>query len=107
MAIKITGPDLRRLRELGDEVEHLIEDIPGIRDLAVEPLVLLEQVEVRPERERLARAGVPVSRVARTVALALGGETVGEMPAGRISYPIKVQLRPEDRREPADWRVCC
>ncbi|MBK8975909.1 MAG: efflux RND transporter permease subunit [Planctomycetes bacterium] len=97
VAIKIEGPDLRRLRELARDVEAAIAGIAGVRDLIVEPLVMVEQVEVRPRRDELARQGVRLEDLADTIELALGGEQIGRMPDGRISHPIKVRLRAGDR----------
>jgi CzcA family heavy metal efflux pump len=97
VAIKISGPDLAVLRELGHEVEDAVRDIPGIRDLYAEPLVLIEQVEIAPRREAMARLGISVDDIAQTIELAMGAEEVSRLRQGRISYPVKVRLRSEDR----------
>ncbi len=98
VAIKISGTDLVVLRESAAEIEAAISGIDGVRDLYVEPQVLIDQVLVRPDRSVIAREGLDVEQVARTVELAMGAEEVSRFQVGRITYPIKVSLRGEDRR---------
>ena len=99
VAIKIFGPDLEVLRELGAQAQAAIRGVPGVKDLIVEPQVLMRQVDVRPRREDLARRGVPVERVSETVELALEGGEVSRMTVGQVAYPIVLRLRPEDRAD--------
>lgn len=101
VAIKIEGESLERLRAVAAEVEALVGTVEGVRDLQVEPLVLVDQVEVRPDRAAMALRGVSIEELGHTVALALGGEELGRMPAGRITYPIAVRLSAEGRHDPA------
>ena len=104
VAIKIEGESLERLREVAQEVEALVATVDGVRDLQVEPLVLVDQVEVRPDREALALRGVSLEELGHAVSLALGGEELGRLPAGRITYPIAVRLAGESRRDPEALR---
>ena len=98
VAIKVTGPDLALLREAAQEIEAAVSGVDGVRDLYVEPQVLIDQVLVQPERVALARQGLGVADLAETVELAMGAEEVSRFQVGRMSYPIKVSLREEDRR---------
>lgn len=97
VAIKISGPDLDVLRNTAQDVEKLVAGIAGVRDLHVEPQVMIDQVEVRPNRAALAAKGLRVSDVAETVELAMGGEEVSRMQVGQISFPIVVRLEEDDR----------
>lgn len=98
VAIKISGPNLDVLREAAQEIEQEIAQIEGVRDLYVEPQVLIDQVLVRPRREALASHGLGVMDLAETVELAMGAEEVSRFQVGRMTYPIKVSLREADRR---------
>lgn len=99
VAVKIFGDDLPTLRRLGAEAEAALRGIPGVKDLYVEPQVLMREVEVRPRREDLARRGVAIEEVAETVELALEGGEVSRVVAGQVSYPIVLRLRAEDRAD--------
>ncbi len=104
VAIKIFGDDLATLRRLAEEVEHLVEDVDGVTDLMVESQVLIDQVRVDPNRERLARYGLRIGDVTRTIEHALEGAYVGRFLEGAMMYPIVVRLRQEDRRSLDDLR---
>ncbi|MBI2921267.1 MAG: efflux RND transporter permease subunit [Planctomycetes bacterium] len=98
VAVKIYGPDLDVLRKAAEEAEATIRPIAGVRDLYVEAQVLVDQVEVKPDREQLARAGLTVESVAETIELAMAGESVSRLMVGQVAYPIIVRLDEKDRR---------
>lgn len=97
VAIKISGPDLDVLRMAAKDVEAAIENINGVRDLYVEPQVLMDQVEVRPRRKALAALGLTANDVAETVELAMGSREISRMRAGTITFPMIIRLEEEDR----------
>lgn len=99
VAIKVTGEDLSVLRRTAEEVATAIRPVPGVADLMVEPLVLVERVTVAPDRAALARAGLRVHDVSQTVELALEGAEVSRFVQGRLSFPIVLRLGHEDRKD--------
>jgi len=99
VAIKISGPDLRVLRRVASDVEQAVSSVDGVRDLFMEPQVLVDQVEVRPRREALAARGLTVTDVAETVELAMGGHEVSRVQMGQVSYPIVIRVEAEDRAD--------
>ncbi|MGH7162309.1 MAG: efflux RND transporter permease subunit, partial [Planctomycetota bacterium] len=99
VAIKVFGPDLAVLRDLAAGIEGRLRPIDGVRDLFVEPQVLMRQVDVRPRREDLARRGIPLERVAQLVELGLEGGELSRMVVGQVAYPIILRLRAEDRAD--------
>lgn len=99
VAIKISGPELPVLRQLAAQAEAAVQPIAGVRDLFAEPQVLVDQIEVKPRREALARAGASVADVARTVELALGGAVVSQLQLGQLTHPIRVLLAAPDRAD--------
>ncbi|MCC7140170.1 MAG: efflux RND transporter permease subunit [Planctomycetes bacterium] len=99
VAIKIFGSDFETLRGVARRVEAAVRPLPGVTDLFVEPQVLMRQINVAPRRDELARRGVPVDRVARTVELGMEGAEVARIITGPISYPVVVRLRAADRAD--------
>lgn len=99
VAIKLTGLDLDRLREFQAQVEEAVKGVDGVTDLFARPQVLVEEIDVVPNREALARYGKSVADIARTVELAMGTEEVARFQEDRIAIPIVVGLRAEDRSE--------
>ena len=104
VAIKVFGPDLSELRRVASEIEGAIAGVEGVADLYVEPQVLIDQVSVTPRRDAIARLGLSVEDVAKTIELAHGAEEVSRLPDGQISYPIVVRFGAENRRSLDDVR---
>ncbi len=99
VAVKVFGPDLDVLRQIAAEVDVAIRGIDGVKDVILEPQVLMRQVDVRPRREDVALRGLTVEQVAELVELALEGGELSRMVVGQIAYPIVLRLRPEDRSD--------
>jgi len=76
-----------------------VAPIPGVRDLFLEPQVLMRQVVVVPRRADLARRGLSAERLAKVVELGLEGGEVTRLVTGEVSLPVVVRLREEDRAD--------
>ncbi len=98
VAIKISGPNLDVLRGAAKEVEAAIKGVEGVRDLYIEPQILIDQVEVKPKRTALADHGLSLHDLAETVELAMGSHEISRMQQGQISYPITVRLAKKYRQ---------
>ncbi len=59
------------------------------------------QIVVQVDRPAAALSGISVSKVARTVSQAVQGEVAGQLLQGDRRLDIRVRLRPQDRRDPA------
>ncbi|MCM8538365.1 MAG: efflux RND transporter permease subunit [Lentisphaeraceae bacterium] len=99
VAVKVFGPDLDTLRSLAKEVEGHIKNVEGVKDLMIEPQVLVPNIAIKPNREKLARHGLAVEDVAEFIELTLGGEEVSKLVEGRFIYPIVLRLEEKDRKD--------
>ena len=97
LAVKLFGPDLDGLSDYGKAIEALVEDVPGTRDVALEPIAGESQLVIRPDRDRLARFGIPVAQVMALVEDAIGGVEAGQVIRGNERYDILVRLAPRYR----------
>ena len=79
IAVKIFGPDLRRLRELGTQVRDALQPIPGLVDLQLEQQSDVPELRIEADRGALGRHGLAAADLAETIDVALGGEQVGEI----------------------------
>ena len=64
----------------------------------VEPQVLIPNIEIKPDRDALARHGLTVHDIGVTVELALGGEAVSRLNQGRFVFPIILRLNSDSRK---------
>lgn len=99
LAIKVFGPSLGELRRLGEEIEHILEEIDGLVDVAAEPRSDAPQWRLRPDREALARYGITVGMLAEQVETAWRGAVVSDVLEGNRRFDLVVRLPDEDRRD--------
>ena len=92
VAIKIFGPDLNTLFDLGRRVKKIVTEVPGAVDVNMEQQVERPQLIIKPRREILAQYGVTPGDFGATVSAALGGATVGQVYDGGYAYPVTVIL---------------
>jgi cobalt-zinc-cadmium resistance protein CzcA len=97
LAIKLFGPDLDQLSDYGGQIEALVRGVSGTRDVALEPIAGEPQLVVRPDRDRLARFGIPVAQVMALVEDAIGGVEAGQVIEGNERYDILVRLAADER----------
>ncbi|VAW68752.1 Cobalt-zinc-cadmium resistance protein CzcA; Cation efflux system protein CusA [hydrothermal vent metagenome] len=92
LAIKLFGSDLGMLAKIGSEIETLVKKVEGTTGVAMEQIGGEAQLAVRPDRDILARYGIPVSQVMDLVADAIGGRAAGQVINGNERYDIYVRL---------------
>ncbi len=87
IAIKVMGTDLDQLRATAEQVHAAAAEVPGVTDLFLEPQVLVPQIHVDLDEERLAELGLAPGDLARELEIALGGHEVGQILEGSSSPP--------------------
>ena len=92
LAIKLFGPDLDVLALKGQEIESLVKQTAGARDVSMEQIAGEAQLVVRPDREALARYGMAVEEIISLVADGIGGVSAGQVISGNERYDIYVRL---------------
>jgi copper/silver efflux system protein len=97
IGIKVSGPDLPTLAKLGDRIEQVARGVPGVSSALAERAAGGRYLDVRVRPEEAARYGLTQAGIQRVIAMAVGGEPVGEAIQGRERYPIVL-------RYPASWR---
>ncbi len=100
LAIKVYGDDLGQLRETAEEIRGVINDIPGLVDLAVEQSFGQPQVQVVVNRKACARYDVSAADILEIVELAVGGEVVDEFYLNSRRFGIHVRFQEEYRSDP-------
>lgn len=101
IAIKIYGPDLAQLREIGEQVRDAIEPIAGVVDLQLEPQLPIRQVQIQYDRRSAAQYGLSMADLSSVVETALQGRRVGQIPDNQQSINITVAL-PQSARNSLD-----
>jgi CzcA family heavy metal efflux pump len=97
IAVKIFGPDLYELRQVGARVRDAIQAIPGVADLQLEQQMDVPQLQIRADRGAMARYGMTVSQLSEAINVAFNGEVVSQVLEDGRSYDLVVRLPPELR----------
>ena len=92
VAVKIFGDDLDQLLISGQEVQEIMEKIPGAEDVKVEQVTGLPVLQVTPNRAAMARLGLNVSDIQDVVATSLGGTEAGQIFEGDRRFDVVVRL---------------
>lgn len=79
IAVKIFGPDLYQLRQVGASVRDVMQGVPGVADLQLEQQMDVPQLRIRADRTALARYGMSVGQLAEGIDVALNGEEVSQV----------------------------
>lgn len=98
LGLKIAGPDLGRIQDLGIRVEELLREVRGTRTVFAERSNDGRYVDIDWDRGELARAGISMEEAQEAVENAIGGDNVTTVIARRARYPVNVRL-PRDSRD--------
>ncbi len=92
IAIKLFGTDLTRMFMTGNQIKSAIEGIDGLVDLSVEQQTETPQLQIRADREALARYGITMEEFNHFISLAFAGEKVADIYEGQRSYDLIIRL---------------
>lgn len=99
IGIKLYGDDLDVLRKRGQEMEQLIKSVPGVRDVMLEPQVLIPQLRVELKRDQLTLNGLRARDVNNVIETALNGSTVSEVLDGQRTFDLVVRFDNKSRED--------
>ena len=99
MGVKIKGPDLATIEAVGLEIERMLREVPGIDPATVvaDRIVGKPYLEIVPDRQALARYGVPIQQFQDVLEVAVGGIKGTTIVEGRRRFPVRVRYQRELR----------
>lgn len=104
MGLKVFGPDLDAIEKGGMLLEQALKEVPSIKASAVfyDRAVGAPYLEIKLNREAMARYGMSVSDVQEILSVAVGGMALSSSVEGRERFPIRVRYARELRDNPDD-----
>ncbi|MCB0719897.1 MAG: efflux RND transporter permease subunit [Bacteroidetes bacterium] len=97
VGVKLLGPDLEVLSELGQRVAAVVETVPGTVSAFPDKTVGGNYLDYRIKRDEAARYGLTVGDVQDVIMSAIGGMNVTQTVEGLERYPINVRYSRELR----------
>jgi Cu(I)/Ag(I) efflux system membrane protein CusA/SilA len=97
VGVKILGDHLDALQKKAFEVEQVMRDIPGAVGVAPSRVQGKPYLNIKLDREAMARYGLRAKTVLDVVETGLGGKNVTTVIEGRQRFPIQVRFQRDDR----------
>ncbi|OAI06992.1 MULTISPECIES: efflux RND transporter permease subunit [Methylomonas] len=97
VGIKIFGPDLKKIEEIGKAIEMIAKEVPGTRSVYAERVSGGYFLDFVIKRDEIARYGFTVMDVSKMIESAIGGESITTTIEGRERYPVNVRYLRELR----------
>jgi cobalt-zinc-cadmium resistance protein CzcA len=98
-SIKLFGADLKVMEAKAAEIENVLKQVRGIKDLGVFRLLGQPNLLIRVDRQACARYGLLVSDVNAVVQAAVGGQAVTKVFEGERWFDLVVRFLPEYRQD--------
>ena len=97
VAVKVFGPDLEKLRQIGIEIQAVAKSIPGFADTKLDQQSVIPQLRIEADRDRAAAYGVTPGKLNETLSTLVGGKAVAELREGQRAIDLVIRL-------PLAWR---
>jgi copper/silver efflux system protein len=91
VGLKIQGPDVDRIQQIGSQIEEILGSVPGTRGVFAERVSQGFYININVERGVAARYGLTVGDVQRAISSGMGGENIATTVEGRERYSINVR----------------
>ena len=97
IGMKIQGPSLDGIQEMGAKIQQIIAGMPQVRSLFAERVSQGFYLNVEVNRAEAARYGLTVADVQQAVSSGIGGMNMTENVEGRERYPVNVRYERDFR----------
>ncbi len=97
VAVKIFGPDLDKLRQIGIEIQSIAKAIPGFQDCKLDQTSSIPQLRIEADRDRAKAYGIAPGKLNDQLSSLIGGKTVAELREGQRRVNLVMRL-------PVEWR---
>ncbi|MFQ5632289.1 MAG: efflux RND transporter permease subunit, partial [bacterium] len=98
LQIEITGDDNNVLNELTNSVVAIARGVPGVNSVKSSWKIGKPEIQIIPDRERIASYGLVVAQVATALRTSIEGEVASEYRVGDNEYDIRVRFADADKQ---------
>ena len=104
VGVKLSGPDLQVLEQLGQDVEAVLRQVPGTRSVFSERAMGGNYLNFAIRRDEIGRYGLTVGDVQDVIQSAIGGMNITTTVEGLERYPVNLRYSRDLRDNPAELR---
>ncbi|MEM7426339.1 MAG: efflux RND transporter permease subunit, partial [Pseudomonadota bacterium] len=95
--IRVVGPDIRKLRELGDELRAIMVSVPDVLQVKTQLNGGAPKIELDVDEEKARTAGLSLGDVARQLEANLEGAVGGSLVEGSEELPVRLRISGAER----------
>lgn len=99
VVIKIFGDDMEALKEKAEQTAQVMAGVRGAEDVKVQQVTGLPVLQIRINRDAVARYGINVADVQELIQTAIAGTEAGEVLQGFMRFDLVVRLAPWARKD--------
>lgn len=100
VGIKIAGPELDQIQQIGQQLETILKDVPGTASVYSERVAGGRYIKVDINRAKAARYNLNIADIQQVVATAIGGMNVTQTIEGLERYPVNIRYPQDYRNSP-------
>jgi len=97
IGIKVLGSDIKEIQRIAEQIENVVKEIPGARNVYAERVAGGYFADFVLKRKQLARYGLSIDDAETIIMSAIGGDNVTTTVEGRERYPVNVRYAREYR----------
>ncbi len=97
VGVKVAGPDLAVIADIGIQIEDIINAVPGTSSVYAERVTGGRFINIDIDRRKAARFSLNIADVQSVVQTAIGGMTVTQSVEGLERYPVNLRYPREYR----------
>ncbi len=99
IAVKVFGDDFATMNRTAEQIAGVLRRTPGAADVKVEQTTGLPMLDIRVNRDAMARLGVTAQEVQDTITATIGGRTAGMIFEGDRRFPVVIRLSEAQRAD--------
>ena len=100
LGLKISGPDIAVIEQLGKDVERILGDLPGTASVYAERVAGARYITLDVNRYAAARYGMNIADVQQVISTAVGGKKVTTTVEGLERYSVNMRYPQAFRDSP-------
>ena len=102
VGLKVYGQNLDSIYSLSNKLKNHLSNVPGVKDLYVDPITGGKFIDITIRRDAIGRFGLSVNDVNTVIESALGGTNVTTTIEGRRRFNVNVRFAQDYRRNLED-----
>src|SRR3546814_176508 len=99
IAVKVFGDDFNQMNRTAEQIAAALRKTQGAADVKVEQTTGLPMLDIRVNRDAMARLGVTAQDVQDTVTATIGGRPSGPIFEGDRRFPVVLRLSEAQRAD--------